>query len=170
MRRANGNGSVYKISGGNRRRPWAVRITIGWVDGKQKYKMVGYFESKVEAEMALSDFYKFGDLEYHEEHGMHDTRIYHIWAGMIQRCENPKQIGWKYYGGKGIKVCEEWRRSFVAFYNWAMANGYTDELTIDRLNSDKDYCPENCRWATWKEQAESTKANKERRKNEGAAE
>lgn len=95
--------------------------------------------------------------DYQEEckrsrHGFSGTRIYKTWRNMKSRCYNPNASKYYLYGGKGIKVCEEWKNDFMSFYNWAMANGYKDDLTIDRIDSDKDYCPENCKWATVKEQ------------------
>lgn len=71
---------------------------------------------------------------------------------MKSRCYNPKASKYYLYGGKGIEMCEEWKNDFINFYNWAIDNGYKDDLTIDRINSDKNYCPENCKWATYKEQ------------------
>ena len=67
---------------------------------------------------------------------------------MKTRCYKPNIHYIKYYRGKGITVCDEWRDSFQAFYEWSMANGYSDELTIDRIDSDKGYFHENCRWVT----------------------
>lgn len=86
-------------------------------------------------------------------HGLHHTRLYSIWIGMIHRCTDEKHIYYKHYGGRGIKVCSEWLNSVTAFYDWAMGNGYSDELTIDRIDPDGDYEPSNCRWATAKVQA-----------------
>ena len=87
------------------------------------------------------------------KHGMRHTRLYNIWRSMNQRCNNPNTINFKRYGGRGITVCDEWKDDFQAFYDWAMANGYSDELTIDRLDPNGNYEPSNCRWATWEQQA-----------------
>lgn len=92
-------------------------------------------------------------------HGMCGTRIYRIWAAMKHRCNYPKAINYQNYGAKGIKVCEEWENDFKAFHAWAMANGYSDDLTIDRVENDKGYSPDNCRWATPKEQQNNTSYN-----------
>lgn len=88
-----------------------------------------------------------------ERHGMTKTRIYRIWSGMKNRCLSPSQGGYKYYGGRGIKVCQEWIDSFLQFYDWAMKNGYNDELTIDRIDVNGDYKPNNCRWVPFSEQS-----------------
>lgn len=87
-------------------------------------------------------------------HGFTGTRIYRIYAGMHQRCENSKDPAYKYYGGRGIKICAEWsgESGFVCFKDWAFENGYAENLSIDRINVNGDYEPSNCRWATDDEQ------------------
>jgi hypothetical protein len=83
---------------------------------------------------------------------IYKERLHNIWNGMKQRCCNPKTRNYYLYGGRGITVCEEWRDSYERFREWALSNGYADNLTIDRVNPNGNYEPTNCRWATVKEQ------------------
>lgn len=92
----------------------------------------------------------------HTKHGLHHTRLYKIRQNMIQRCNNEKVPNYKTYGARGIKVCDEWKNDFMSFYNWSISNSYDDSLSIDRINSDGNYEPNNCRWATKTTQSRNT--------------
>lgn len=97
-------------------------------------------------------------LKQNITHNKSDTRLYNIWCGMKQRCDYKENNRYYLYGGKGIKVCEEWKE-FHNFYNWSMKNGYKDDLSIDRIDNSKNYDPENCRWVNPKVQGNNTVRN-----------
>lgn len=92
--------------------------------------------------------------------GLTHSRIYNVWRNIKRRCNDKRSISYKHYGARGISVCNEWKNSFVKFYDWAMANGYKQGLTIDRIDSNKDYCPENCRWVDFLTQQNNKNDNK----------
>ena len=94
-----------------------------------------------------------------KKHGMSESRIYTIWSLMKRRCINPLSKEFPFYGGRDIAICKEWL-DFANFLEWANNNGYSDELTIDRIDNDGDYCPENCRWVTRKEQSYNKRNNR----------
>ena len=93
------------------------------------------------------------------KHGENGTRLFNIWCSMKQRCSDPHCGCYDRYGGRGITVCQEWQDSFVSFRDWSLTHGYKDDLSIDRINNDKGYNPDNCRWATVKEQNNNRRSN-----------
>lgn len=98
-------------------------------------------------------------------HGKSKSRIHKEWRSILHRCKNPSASHYENYGGRGIKVCDEWQgeNGFLNFYKWSMENGYADNLTLDRKNNDKGYSPDNCRWVTHQENCWNRGARKDSR-------
>lgn len=96
---------------------------------------------------------------YNKRHGLYKTKLYRVWHAMKCRCYNPNDKKYPRYGLRGIKVCDEWKNDFVKFNNWANSNGYTEGLSIDRINNDGNYEPSNCRWVTIVENSNNTSKN-----------
>lgn len=85
-------------------------------------------------------------------HGLSNTKLYHVWDTMNQRCSNPNSTKYSEYGGRGIVVCDDWKEPYL-FMGWALLNGYKETLTIERVDPDKGYCPDNCTWIPAADQA-----------------
>ena len=123
----------------------------------------GKYVIKVQEDLLDGSSYSCGCLYKKGKHGKRNTRLYKIWDSMKQRCNNENHTRYKNYGGRGIKVCDEWNNKndgFINFYNWAIQNGYKDNLTIDRIDVNGNYCPENCQWITNQEQQENKTTNR----------
>ena len=95
--------------------------------------------------------------DLHIKHGEYQSRLHNIWGDMKQRCGNKKNTNYHLYGERGITVCDEWIDDYETFRNWALNNGYSDELTLDRMDNDGMYCPDNCRWADHYTQMNNTR-------------
>lgn len=98
----------------------------------------------------------------YRKHGMSSSRVFHIWANMLDRCNNPNSPRYQDYGGRGITVCDEWidENGSTNFINWALSNGYSNNLTLDRIDNDKGYSPQNCRWVDNRTQQRNKRTNR----------
>lgn len=95
------------------------------------------------------------------KHGESRTRLYQIWTDMKNRCTCKANVGYEYYGGRGIKICKSWKGSYVVFREWALVAGYQKNLELDRRNPNRGYYPSNCRWATRTQQMRNTRKRRD---------
>ena len=93
-----------------------------------------------------------------ESHGLSKSKLHTVWRNIKARCNNPNHPEFKHYGGKGVRLCDEWN-SFTNFKDWSFSHGYAENLTLDRINNDGIYCPSNCRWADRKTQQRNRSNN-----------
>ena len=131
---------------------WFCRCDCG------KEKAVSFGALKSGATQSCGCIQKERTAEAHKTHGMCDTRLYRTWRGMVNRCTNQNEPAYPNYGGRGNTICESWK-TFEPFKEWALSSGYADDLFIERVDNDKGYCPENCKWATRKEQNRNKRSN-----------
>ena len=120
-----------------------------------------YFNISYQAMAQLIHRYKLEHKVEQINNYQRNTKLHWIWCSMKQRCENPKNKRYENYGGRGIYVSEEWKGiyGYTNFKQWAIKNGYKEGLTLDRINNDREYSPDNCRWVTNGEQANNKRTN-----------
>lgn len=150
---------IQETLSGKRRRMWKCLCTCGNItysctqylkDGTKK--SCGCFRRENTARFNIET-----KTKHHE--GRTNSRLYTIWGNMKARCCNKNNAAYKNYGGRGITVCQEWQNDYATFKSWAINNGYSDNLTIDRIDVDGDYNPSNCRWTSWTEQENNKTTN-----------
>lgn len=142
---------IYKIdSVTSERDKWGHLIYKGIckVCGYEKLAPISNFNRKDKITTSCTHVNKNGDYKTFNTYSWGNERIGRIFKGMVRRCYSQNCKSYRWYGGKGIRIYNEWIDNPKSFEEWALNNGYDDNLTIDRINEDEDYCPDNCRWIT----------------------
>jgi len=143
-------GDYYLDESGHKRRKWICKCDCGNTKMALSHELIS---GRIKSCGCLKH------KSYHTTHGLSKTRLYRIWSNIKSRCNNPRVDCYENYGGRGISICEEWANDFNKFYQWAMNNGYSDNLTLERINNDGNYMPSNCKWTTSKEQSRNKRVN-----------
>lgn len=138
--------ALYKLHNTKGRTKWLCACECGNLKEVLSFNLVGC-KTK-----SCGCYHKERDSESHKIHGKRQSRLYIIWKNIKQRCYNKNRKDYIYYGARGIAVCDKWKDDFMAFYEWAMNNGYDDNLTIDRIDVNSNYSSDNCRWVDMKQQ------------------
>lgn len=125
-----------------------------------KIKIVAMAGMRSGAIVSCGCYQKRVAVNIHKTHGGYKSRLYIIWTNIKQRCGNPHNKHFIKYGGRGITLCNEWEKSFELFRTWSYENGYSDNLTIDRIDNNGNYCPENCRWISNSKQQLNKRTNR----------
>lgn len=148
----------YRTPSGRPVRMWRCKCKCG-----NECNVQGQHLSSGESTMCTECGYKVSGFK-NKKHGESDTKLYAIWSSIKKRCYNPNEKCYSNYGGRGITMCDEWKNDYMSFRKWAYDNGYDEsksknECSIDRINVNGDYCPENCRWVDIITQANNKRNN-----------